>query len=391
MFLMGDSKSQLLQSMRRLATGAATLLASIALSLLVLEAGVRIWAGVPLTWSENFVARELDAVHKQGSPGVYDARLGWTTMPNTSWNAEGKRVPVGIYTFGDYGVRMPTSHVVPLEKGAILLVGDSFGAGSEVPDADSWPAQLEPMIGSRVINATVGGYGFDQIVLRAEELLPRLEPRMLLVQTRLEFGLSVVRMSLYGGTPKPYFAVEDGRLVLQNQPVPRLASNSDDIGWARAVFGHSYLVQYVVIRLDLMQWWVSPSMATKFALSTDQAVETSCLLMQRLAQIRDREGIKVALVFQYSGADGLDSKLAWDHDRDRVLACSQREGLDVIDVLDTLRAAYRSDSVSYRRLWVMHDNDRLYGHMSAEGNRLIANLIARQLAKATALHKSRNR
>jgi hypothetical protein len=39
---------------------------------------------------------------------------------------------------------------------------------------------------------------------------------------------------------------------------------------------------------------------------------------------------------------------------------------------------------SYQRLWVMHDNNRLYGHMSAEGNRLVANLVARQLAKATA-------
>jgi hypothetical protein len=381
---MGESKSRLLQSMRRLAAGAATLLASIALSLLVLEAAVRIWDGVPLMSNENFVGRELDAVHKQGSPSVYDAQLGWTTMPNTSWSADGKQVPVGMYTFGDYGVRMPTPHIVPLEKGAILLVGDSFGAGSEVADADSWPAQLEPMIGSRVVNATVGGYGLDQVVLRAEELLPVVEPRLLLVQTRLEFGLSVARMSLYGGTPKPYFIVEDGHLALQNQPVPRLASNSGDIGWARAVFGHSYLVQYVMTRLDLMQWWVSPSMAVKFALSADQAVEVGCLLMQRLAQIRDRTGIKVALVFQYSGLDGLDSKLSWDRDRDRVLACSEREGLDVIDVLDALRAAYRGDLASYQRLWVMHDNNRLYGHMSAEGNRLVANLVARQLAKATA-------
>ncbi len=151
------------------------------------------------------------------------------------------------------------------------------------------------------------------------------------------------------------------------------------------MFGHSYLVQYVMTRLDVMQWWVSPSMATKVALSADQAVEVSCLLMQRLAQIGDREGIKVALVFQYSGADGLETKLAWDGDRDRVLACAKRERLDVVDVLDALRSTYRRGGLaSYQRLWVMHDNNRVYGHMSAEGNRLVADLVAQQLTKMTA-------
>jgi hypothetical protein len=37
------------------------------------------------------------------------------------------------------------------------------------------------------------------------------------------------------------------------------------------------------------------------------------------------------------------------------------------------------DLASYQRLWVMHDNNRVYGHMSAEGNRLIANTVVQQL------------
>ena len=382
---MDAANSEMPQWTRQLAAGAATVLASVVLSLLVLEVGVRIADGVPLISTENFVGRDLDTVHKQGKMSVYDARLGWTTIPNVSWSVEGKRVTAGIYTFGDYGVRMSTPHVAPLEKGAILVVGDSFGVGSEVADAESWPAQLESMVGGRVINAAAGGYGLDQIVLRAEELLSRLEPRTLLVQTRLEFGLSVLRMTLYGGTPKPYFTIEDGRLALHNEPVPRLASRGADIGWARAVLGHSYLVQYLMARLDLMQWWVSPSMATKYALPVNQAVDVSCLLMRRLAQMRDRTGIKVVLVFQYAGPDGLDSKLGWHTDRDRVLACSEQEGLEVVDVLDALRTVYRGgDLASYQRLWIMHDNNQLYGHMSAEGNRLVADLVAQQLAKLTA-------
>jgi hypothetical protein len=44
-----------------------------------------------------------------------------------------------------------------------------------------------------------------------------------------------------------------------------------------------------------------------------------------------------------------------------------------------LRSAYHAvDLAAYQRLWKMHDNNRVYGHMSAEGNRMIADLIAHQ-------------
>jgi hypothetical protein len=338
----GNISRGVLALLRRLLGIAIIVVVSTVASLLALEAGLRIWDGVPIFSTENFVARDLDAIHKTGSPAIYDSSLGWTPTPNLVLGGDG----IEEYTSGELGIRMSSRQIVPLQQGATLLVGDSFGSGAEVDDAYSWPAQLERIVGTPVINAAVGGYGFDQIVLRAESLLPILKPRTVLVQTRLEFGLSVARMSVYGGTPKPYFRIEDGRLTLQNQPVPRLASSSDDIGWERSAFGHSYLVHYVVTRLDLLQWWVSPSMAIKFALSPDEAVDVTCLLMQRLAQMRDREGIKVAVVLEYAGPDGLESKLTWDGDRDRVLACARRERLDIVDVLEALRSTYRRDDLA---------------------------------------------
>ncbi len=236
------------------------------------------------------------------------------------------------------------------------------------------------MAGTQVINAGVGGYGFDQIVLRAEDLLPRLKPRILLVQTRLGFGISLNRMSIYGGAPKPYFVVRDGKLVLENEPVPRVAGGREDIGWLRSVLGYSYLVQYTMTRLDLLQWWVSSPMGTKYVLSNDEAVNVTCLLMRRLGELRDHSDVRVALVLQYAGTEGIEPTLGWEADRARVMTCAERQRLEVFDVLDALRAVYREQGLSsYKRLWFMHDNDRLYGHMSADGNRLVANLIFQQL------------
>lgn len=63
----------------------------------------------------------------------------------------------------------------------MIAVGDSFTAGSEVADAETWPAQLERLIDGPVINAGVGGYGTDQMILRSESLLPVLQPSAVVV------------------------------------------------------------------------------------------------------------------------------------------------------------------------------------------------------------------
>jgi hypothetical protein len=354
---------------RRLAASTALILVSIAVSLLAVEVGVRVLDGVPVFSSTNFVARALDEVHSVGVR--HDPEVGWVVAPNL----EG-----GNFTTGEFGVRMSTAKIVPLQQQAILLVGDSFGAGGPT-DADAWPAMLERAIGTQVIDAAIGGFGLDQVVLRAETLLPRLNPRFLIVETRLEYGNSVGRMSVAGGAPKPYFTVVNGELVLHNSPVPEFASSTRDIGWMRSIFGHSYLAQYTMTRLNLLQWWVSsPSMRIKYALSEKQANEVSCLLMRRLARIRDQRQIRVALVVQYSGPEIIEQPLHWEADRSQILDCARREGLEVVDTLEPMRALYQSGGLgSFQALWQMQDNNRVYGHPSVAGNRVVADIVSKQL------------
>jgi hypothetical protein len=46
-------------------------------------------------------------------------------------------------------------------------VGDSFTAGADVAEHESYVAQLEAMLNYPVINGGVGGYGTDQMILAA--------------------------------------------------------------------------------------------------------------------------------------------------------------------------------------------------------------------------------
>ena len=203
---------------------------------------------------------------------------------------------------------------------------------------------------------------------------------MLLVQTRLEYGLSANRMSILGGAPKPYFVVRGDELVLENEPVPQAAAKSSDIGWARSIFGHSYLVHYAMTRLDLLQWWVAQAMGTKYVLSNAESVDVTCLLMRRLAGLRDRYSIPISLVLQYSAVDGTTATIPSEADRARVIGCAEQEKLEIVDTLPSLQSVYRAEGAeSYKRLWVMSDNDRVFGHMSAEGNRLVADQIFQHL------------
>lgn len=353
---------------QQLAVGFGITLATVLFCFLALEIGLRAWDNVPISSVHNFIAAELDQIHRPGGGSAdYDSRVGWVQRSNLAFPH---------FTTGEYGARMSGEKIVPLQQNAVLVVGDSFGAGSEVGNSESWPAALERALGSQVINAAVGGYGLDQIVLRAEMLVPLLKPRVLLVQGRLEYGLSLNRMSVISGAPKPFFTVQDGRLVLQNQPVPRLAASPRDIGWMRSILGYSYLVHFTIRRLGWMQWWLTEKSIT-WETSQDESLKVSCLLLHRLSELRDKYKMKVSLVMQYSGVDALDDKLRWASDRDTVAACAKDENLPVVDTWNALRTVFKTGGIeTYRKLWVMHDNNTSYGHMSAEGNALVAEVVS---------------
>lgn len=362
----------------RWGSNAATAFGAAALSLFLLEVSVRLYDGISPFSYVNFVAQKLDSVRKDTGVRVeYDERVGWVQASGIRWVDPN----YGFYTTGMLGARMSGDDVVPLQEGAIVAVGDSFLAGSEVSNAESWPAQLEKSVGTQVINLGNGGYGLDQSVLRAEDVLSRLKPRFLLVQTRFEFGVLILsRMSVYGGAPKPYFSVQNGKLSLNNVPVPRLASHYDDIGPLRSVLGYFYIVDFVMKRLDLLQWWIGSATLNRYAITTEQALDVACLLMRRLGKVVTDNGVAGGVVIQYSGPEVMKSEIPWHRDLLKIGECARDAGLGFVDTLDELRRLYQRDGiVKFRELWVMHDNDQVYGHMSAAGNAVIAKIVREQL------------
>jgi len=178
----------------------ALVLVSSLIGMLLVEIGYRISADVPIFQLTDWRAQEVAFSRFGDGYGTPDPVLGWVNFSSREFD--------GFGTI-EHGIRRNFEETT-VRTGGVLAVGDSFTEGWEVADSESWPAELEAISGVPVINAGVSGYGSDQIVLRAEQMLPIVKPKILIVglyeEDILRAGYSTFN------APKPYFTIEDGEL-----------------------------------------------------------------------------------------------------------------------------------------------------------------------------------
>jgi hypothetical protein len=322
----------------------------------LLSGGGRLWE-----W-RNYVADQEQWVGRWRTMRP-DPLLGYIPRDGSAGTDHGYNVHM---TFGTDGMRLhhrdrPPARTAP----PILVVGDSYAMGAEVEDDESWAAYMEAALGRRVLGAGVPGYGIDQAVLRAETLVGKYRPDVLLVGLIAD-DVDRARMRILWGLQKPYFEIEDGRLVLRNVP---LAEPDPDprLDPLRRVLGFSYLMDVAMRRLGYMAWW-RRGQPSHVEPAHDYGEKVACLLMDRLAALRDRHRFKIALVAQYSPQ-------TWEAEHFRrkevavvraVADCARARGIDTIDTYGAVAAAVRARGIagSYSGI-----------HMNPAGNRLTAGLV----------------
>ena len=351
----------------RIVSAVATMMMSLIVSLVACETIVRIWDGIPF-WPPQDTASYKSSFLNTTVAAEYDLLLGWRHKPHFS-------TPGWELQTGDLGIRMNSTAITPLPAHGISAVGDSFTAGSEVADDKTFPAQLEQLLEYPVINAAVGGYGTDQMILMAETLMPRLSPAAIVVGI-LDDDINRAGLTVYGGAPKPWFQVRDGRLVHHHNPVP--APTLDDDKPILRWLAHSYLVVWATERLGWAHLWERRA----FVHADNDPIAVSCALLERLKQATDARGIPLYVVMLYSGSDRV---AVMDPTVEKVRplavsACSRRMGLATIDLLAELVALARHDPATYRGLYHRAGpRQDLYGHMTAAGNAFVARKIAARM------------
>ena len=351
----------LARSRGNLALAAASLLAALALC----ELTVRLMDSVPVWSAQNF-ARHPPSFLSFVPAAEFDPVLGWRQKANLGPELFSR---AGLVT-GEHGARMNAREIRPLPQGAILAVGDSFTAGSDVAEHETYPAQLETLLGRPVINAGVGGYGTDQMILAAHKLVPILDPRLLVVGI-LDDDINRAGYKVYGGARKPWFTVSAGKLVPHNDPVPPPSQPIDrEPHW----LGHSYLALWTATRLGhahLVRY-----RTPLYVLAENDPVAVTCAMLSDLRRFTEARRLPVLIVMLYAGHDRTPTM---DKNKEKarpagVEACASDLGLAVVDLWDTLVALAAHDFATYRSLYFRHGSD--YGHMTRAGNRLVAEQIA---------------
>ena len=342
-------------SAREFLRNAALVVASLVVGLFLVEFTARAIAWGYLFAYPNFVLTARTTL-AEGDRGRYrhDPQLGH--VPRAGYSGGGT-------TIEEDGLRRTGA---PLAGPPILAVGDSFTWGDEVADGQTWPAQLQALTGRRVLNGGVSGYGFDQSVLRAEQLAPKVGPAAIVVGFIAD-DIRRTEMRRLWSADKPYFVLEDGALVPRGVPVPERAEPATTLSTAQWILGYSYALDLLLRPLNLLHDWYGDHQR---ALPEGAGATIACRLTDRLAGLQDTSGAPVIVLAEYDPVVWDDPAFAAEQRRltGGLLACADQAGLRTIDSFDALAA-----TGAPRSLYVTW-------HMNEAGNRLIAGLVARKLA-----------
>ena len=343
----------------------ALLLISLLAPLLAVEIGYRLVAGLPLHKLANWRTEHVVMVNLGELKAIPDPLLGWTNK-SSSYNEDG-------YTTIEYGVRKNFTETT-IRTGGMLAAGDSFTEGWEVKNHESWPAIVEKLTSVPVINAGTGGYGADQTILRAEQMLPIVRPKILLIGFH-EIAIDRAGHTVFGA-PKPYFTIDDGELHYHAATFvePR---EKNGIAWMaaygiREALGYSAFADYLLSRLNPNFWYGDPDRILYQRSGADE-VAVTCALLKRLKSRADRDGVHMMLVLQYYATLILESGRPGAHSQ-AVAACARDIGIRVVDQFVSLHATVAAGGPGTIRdyYWFY---DGVFGHMTATGNEHAANLI----------------
>jgi hypothetical protein len=163
---------------------------------------------------------------------------------------------------------------------------------------------------------------------------------------------------------KPYFDIVDDRLVLKNVPVP------DDpppakLRRLRSVLSYSHLADAIFHRLA-PTWWLLPGEQRVH----DRGTEVAALLMERLARYCAERGVPVLVVTQCDRSVNARALQP-------VLARARAAGMRVLDLAAALARRLREEPTLIDQFYF----GPFTGHMTAAGNRWVAERIAAEIRR----------
>jgi hypothetical protein len=211
--------------------------------------------------------------------------------------------------------------------------------------------------------------------MRAEKLLPIVRPQVLLVGM-LDLDILRAGYSSFGAS-KPYYTVENGKLLLHNSPAPILNASGERTSFVKNLAGYPFVIDQVMKTYDPIRW-VDSKNQTFTRVGIDE-VEVTCQLLKRLKQKTDELKVQTLLVMQYGGGYIVTAARRSDI-AVQAEQCAGKMGYQIVDEFESLKAIANASLEKFRKYYIYEAKNNQFGHMSPVGNLHIARLVASALS-----------
>jgi len=299
----------------------------------------------------------------------YDPDIGWVNREGATGvdtlPKEGGRYDVRINTLGYRGreVAIPK----PLGTRRIVFIGDSntFGYGVQERERFTDLLAAKAPSGTEIVNLGVFGYGSDQEAIYLERNALRFEPDMVVLAVSAG-DLSDLMSSVNAGAAKPFCRMINGKLTLNNVPVPQstplLSNRSLESRTKVFLYRHSHLYRLLLSRVLALNRYMTDTVKE---MEENEGFEVMLEIIRGMKQVCSEGGIgfKVLLISHGEWIEGYrrnsSARIGYYQQLKQMLKTS---GIEVIDPTDVF--------VSWQKEPLFFTNDAV--HLTAAGNRLVA-------------------
>ena len=317
--------------------------------------------------SEQFKFNYVRQIGRKVGWYQYDPYTGWRMRPGYK---EFVYFP-GRSFLDEINIDGWRDKLYPIEKPKgskrLGMLGCSFTYGVGVKMEETYPKVLESLFHEQgrsdveVMNFGTNGWGLDQMLLGYKAYIRKYKPDLLVVLYTSDTMLRTAYSEMWS-TPKPYFFLQNGRLMLGNQPVPERRYQEME----RFFLRRSYL--YLFIKDKLLK--IAESQKYKHFLNYSRSVagdenliNLNSAILKLFKEVTALDGVRLMVVVYDKGAPSL------------VKAC-RSAGVEVVDIQDML------PGIDMRSTWQEHSPLHFpppIMHWNVLGNRSVAQGIFKYL------------
>ena len=337
-----------------------------------LEVSLKLYFNKPILKFVDYRVNDYILIENKSAIS-FDDDIGWIHKPYFS-NSQMK--------FLEYGIRSNGDESKKLEMEGILVTGSSFTAGSGVKDKETWPAVLENKINMPVHNTAVGGYAVDQIIMRAKMLIDILKP----IHVIMDMQDVTIQWSAYSSRtyPKPYFKLENKKLVRHNKPVPQaikkgyLKNKEGRHGFLRKVLlneyvGYSFFIHKLMTTFFNDVWLYDQWNVNKIEKDIDM-IKLNCELIKEFSNYLKEKEISLTLVSIPSGQE-FEKKKKGKY-LYGVESCIAKSDINMVEFFGDIIEDVDAKKITSFDIWAKWgDPPRAVGHPNSSGQKYFAEKI----------------